>query len=87
MFIKDPDAVLDYSVDWEDWLPAGERIESSSWIVPAAISIVAEQVTATKATAVVGGGVSGERYSLVNRIVTSTGKQQDRTILLTIREA
>jgi len=31
-FIKDPDAVLDYSVDWSKWL-AGDQIQTSAWSV------------------------------------------------------
>ena len=31
-FLKDPDAVLDYSVDWSKWL-AGDQIETSTWFV------------------------------------------------------
>ena len=31
-FTKDPDAVLDYSVDWSLWL-AGDEISSSEWLL------------------------------------------------------
>ena len=31
-FTKDPDAVLDYSVDWSLWL-AGDEISTSEWIL------------------------------------------------------
>ena len=31
-FIKDPDAVLDYSVDWSKWL-TGMEIVTSAWSV------------------------------------------------------
>ena len=31
-FTKDPDAVLDYSVDWSLWL-AGDTISSSEWLL------------------------------------------------------
>ena len=31
-FLKDPDAVLDYSVDWSKWL-AGDQIQTSAWLV------------------------------------------------------
>jgi hypothetical protein len=86
-YVKDPDAAIDYSVDWSDWLPADERIESSTWILPAAITVVAEQATSTRATVIVQGGTSGEPYDLVNRIVTSGGKQEDRTITLVVAGA
>ena len=48
-FTKDPDAVLDYSVDWTLWL-AGDQISTSEWILEngAAIELVTDAKTATK---------------------------------------
>ena len=43
-FTKDPDAVLDYSVDWSLWL-AGDQISSSEWILEPGATI--EKVTDT----------------------------------------
>ena len=43
-FTKDPDAVLDYSVDWLLWL-AGDQISSSEWILEQGATI--EKITDT----------------------------------------
>ena len=50
-FTKDPDAVLDYSVDWSAWL-AGDEIASSLWLLEegAILEQVTDTMTATKTT-------------------------------------
>lgn len=35
----DPDEVLQYDVDWSDWLDTGDTIAASDWDVPAGIGI------------------------------------------------
>jgi hypothetical protein len=84
-FAKDPDATLDYSVEWEQWLPPGDEIVTSAWSVPNGLTWVSEQLGWTLATVVVSGGVLGETYEVVNRVTTALGKADDRSILLTMR--
>jgi hypothetical protein len=85
-FTKDPDATLDYSVEWEQWLPPGDAIAASVWSVPSGLVGVSEELSSTLATAVVSGGTVGETYELVNRVTTTSGKVDDRSIWLTIRQ-
>ena len=48
-FTKDPDAVLDYSVDWTRWLD-GDILSESQWIVPPDLVMEDEGKTSTMAT-------------------------------------
>lgn len=82
-FIKDPDATLDYAVDWSDWL-GNDTIDSVSWTVPAGISQVSVTNTTTKATIWVSGGTIGRVYTIVCRITTAAGRTDDRNVLLRI---
>ena len=86
-FTKDPDAVLDYSVDWSLWL-AGDEISSSEWILEDGVDL--EQVTAantaTKATVWLRGGEAGTTYLVTNRIVTVGGRTDDRTISIKVED-
>ena len=82
-FIKDPDAVLDYSWDWSAWLEPGETISSSTVTVTAGITLDSQSNTAVRATAWLSGGVAGTLYQATDRITTSLGRTDDRT--LTIR--
>ena len=56
-FAKDPDAVLDYAVDWLRWL-AGDEIATSVWIVPDGLTRVSDAATTTKATVWLSGGTA-----------------------------
>ncbi len=86
-FTKDPDAVLDYSVDWSAWLGADE-IASSEWLLEqgALIEKVTDTATATKTTVWLRGGQQGTTYLVTNRIVTSGGRTDDRTISVKVED-
>ena len=62
--LKDPDAKLDYSVDWTLWLRDGETIQSAEWFVPAGLVHVAseDEKTDTRATAWLAGGEVGVTF-------------------------
>ena len=86
-FIKDPDAVLDYTLDWTKWLDeVGDTIETSTWIVPAGLTKVTETNTAKLATVWLSGGTVGENYTVTNRITTAAGRADDRSITIRVRE-
>jgi hypothetical protein len=82
---KDPDAVLDYQIDWSDWLADGESITDSEWIVTGA-TIDSEESTATVSTAWLSGGVVGTMISLTNRITTDNtpARVDDRTLTIKV---
>ena len=89
-FDKDPDAVLDYNIDWTDWLNADavypDTIATSVWSTESAdISIDSDSATLTSTKVVVSGGIRNTRYTLVNRITTANGYQDDRSIFLRVR--
>ena len=83
---KDPDSVLDYTLDWgTDWLD-GDTISTSTWSVPAGITMDSEVETATTTTIWVSGGTADQEYELTNQIVTAGGRTADRTILICVVE-
>lgn len=84
-FIKDPNASLDYHVDWLAWL-AGDTIVTSTWTVPAGITQLSESETTTMATIWLSGGTLSLKYNVVNRIVTAGGRTDDRTLVMWIQE-
>ena len=85
-FVKDPDAVLDYAIDWSAWLPEGDTINTSTWTVPVGITADSDTHDGTSTTVWLSGGTSGENYELVNRVVTTGGRTDDRTIYVNIRQ-
>ena len=86
-FTKDPDAVLDYSVDWLLWL-AGDQISSSEWVLElgATIQKITDTFTNSRTVVWLGGGDKGITYLVTNRIVTVGGRTDDRTISVKVED-
>ncbi len=85
VFVKDPDARLDYEVDWSDWLD-DDTIVDSEWLVPDGITSDADTSTTTTATIWLLEGDAGRSYDVVNRITTAAGRINDRTIKIKIQQ-
>lgn len=89
-YTKDPDAVLDYSIDWSDWLPDTDTITASTYTVAsdAADAVVVDDssFTTTTTTVWLTGGVVGTKYTVTNHITTSAGRQDDRSLTISIKE-
>lgn len=86
--IKDPDAKLDFGIDWSDWLAGGETIIASVWAVPPGItqsSSPAPSNTPTTTTIWLEGGTAKETYVVVNRITTSAGRIDERSLYIQVK--
>lgn len=84
-FTKDPNAVLDYSIDWTRWL-AGDQIAASEWIVPSGLTKMADSKTSTSATVWLSGGTASQSYIVTNRITTAAGRTEDRSFTIRVEE-
>lgn len=95
----DPEAVLDYSVDWkhktpgsrvagnaDGWLGAGETIVASTWSVPAGLTKNTDANADGKATVWITGGLPGTSYRVTNHITTSAGRQDQRSLQINATE-
>jgi len=85
LFEKDKDAKLDYTADWTAWL-GSDDLDIVTWIVPAGITKAAESNNTKIAIIWLEGGTLTELYSIICRIVTVTGRKDDRTLLFKIVE-
>jgi hypothetical protein len=83
---KDPDAVLNYVMDWSDWLDSGETISTSTWTVDSGLTEDSETETTTTATITLSGGTVGSRYRVTNRITTSGSQTDDRSFFVDVVE-
>ena len=81
VFIKDPDAVLDYGVDWSKWLAAGETILSHTITAETGITKDSDSEADGAVTIWLSGGTAGERYNVACKIVTLT-RTDERTIII-----
>ena len=85
-FKKDPDATLDYSVDWGTWMESSETLSVSTWVVPSGITKDSDTISGTEAVAWLSGGTAGSTYELTNRITTDAGRTDDRSITIYVRQ-
>lgn len=84
-YIKDPDANLDYSIDWSLFLD-NDTISTSVWTVPPGISQTAVASSITTTTIWLSGGMLNNTYLLSNRITTVGGRIDDRSFEIKIRQ-
>lgn len=97
---KDPDEVLDYSVDWSRWI-ASATITGVTWYVDNennvktelndsdivnGIQCVSRTNTDTVATIYLGQGVVNTNYKFYCKISTTAGSVAERTIRLRVKE-
>ncbi len=83
-FVKDPDAVLDYTFDWTRWLASDETISTSTVTVSAGLTKNSDSKTTKMVTAWVSGGASGQPYTITSHIVTNQGRTDERTITIRV---
>ena len=79
IYLKDPDADLDYTFDWAvEYLQSGETIQSSTWVAePPGITVGDTSHTDTTTTVKLSGGVHGVLYRIVNHITTNINARGD----------
>ena len=90
LLLKDPEATLDYSVDWGADYLSGDVLTASSWTVNPAeaggVSIVSSRFDLLQSTVEVRGGVAGRLYRLTNHVETAEGRQDSRSIMLRVEK-
>lgn len=86
-FVKDPQAVLDYTWDWTAWCAGVRTIIDAEVTVPDGLTKVGgADFTDTIVTQVIAGGTLGQRYMLTCRITTAGGIIDERSLWITIRD-
>lgn len=83
---KDPDAVLEYTLDWTDWLADVSDTISTHAVTESGITKASSSNTTTAVTAWLSGGAVGQVPSATYRIVTAGGRTDERTIYFNIRQ-
>lgn len=86
-FCHDPQAVLPYAIDWTTWLTdentggGTDTITSATWSAdPVGLTLEDDSLAGAKATVWISGGAQDSFYRVTCHIVTSAGREDDRTI-------
>ena len=85
-FEKDPDAVMDYEIDWSLWLGT-DTIVASTWTIDDGITEHASTTFDTTSTTLwLSGGTVGTTYNAINHITTQSGREEDQTIRIRLKQ-
>ena len=84
-FVKDPNAVLDYEWDWSAWLGT-DTIASHTVTAATGLTVDSTEATDTAVTVWLSGGTVGQTYSVTCHVVTAAGREDDRTVTVTVME-
>ena len=84
IYIKDPDAVLDYAFDWSTWLATGETI-SHVVTVDTGLTKDSDSEADGIVTVWLSGGTAGTSYNVACKIVTTT-RTDERSITVLVQE-
>ena len=88
LLLKDPEAELDYAVDWGAQYLDGDTLAESEWDVTPAetggVTVLSSAFDLLIATVKAGGGIPGRLYRLTNRVVLASGLVDSRSITLRV---
>jgi hypothetical protein len=85
IYHKDPSAILDYYVDWTAWLGA-DTITLSTWAKTGDITLGSGMSLGALQGIWVSGGTVHTHAVLTNHIVTTAGRQDERSMVLVLRD-
>lgn len=71
---KDFREVLDYDLDWSEWLEVGDTLSTSNWVVPSGITKDSDGNDTTSTTIWLSAGTVGESYVMVNIVTTAQSR-------------
>jgi len=86
IWIKDPDDVEDYTLDWAARLVGDDFIIAADFICSAELHIVSVNFTHHMATVWLSGGIEGSTYEITCRITTDAGRVHERTFQLVMAQ-
>ena len=93
--VKDPAAIINYTVDWSDWLPTTSNISTSTWTISTvtgdsgnALAKVSDGISgANKYTYIeVQKGTDGNTYVAKNTVVTTDGTTDVRRFRIRVQD-
>lgn len=90
IYLKDPQASVDYTIDWPAAFIGAGSIASSEWAVApdeaGGIAVAASSLDGGHCVATLEGGLAGHVYRVRNRILLSDGRSDERSLTLRVEE-
>ena len=88
-FVKDPDARLDYAVDWSDFLTSvDDTLLTATFVdIDSDLVISGESIVdGSLHQAFIAGGSVGKMYRVTSRLTTVGGREDDQSFMIYVRE-
>jgi len=90
LYLKDPEAVISYAIDWGGAYLGPLALASSSWeiepVEAGGLTLSAQAHDLRMTSASVAGGLTGHVYRLANHVTLSDGSSDVRSIALRVEE-
>ena len=90
LILKDPDARVDYAIDWGAHYLDGQTIAASQWSVDpdetGGIAVDEASFDLQRTAVTLTGGVAGHIYRIGNRVTLSDGRSDERSLSLRVEE-
>jgi hypothetical protein len=89
---KDPAGVLDYTLDWSEYLTSGDTLSSCTVTIEtisgdaSPLTLDSSSITTNTATAIISGGTAGNKYNVEYTITTSDSKTDSRNFRIFVQE-
>lgn len=85
---KDPEAILDYTLDYTNYLATGDTISSSTFTVDTGITKTADTIASGNKVVniTLSGGTAGTVYTIKNTIVTANGRTAVKRFRVKVEE-
>lgn len=85
-YLQDPQAVLDYPFDWSVEL-GDDPIQTSQFTADSGIMVESDAILDSSHTVVwLSGGTRNKRYAVTNHVLTTSGREEDWTIYVLVKE-
>jgi hypothetical protein len=85
-FDKDPGDGADYGRDWTDHLDDGDTVASSTWVVATGLTGTSPELVGNVATIRLSGGTAGVEYKVTNHVVTTQGREFERSFIINVQD-
>jgi hypothetical protein len=90
LLLKDPDAVLDYLIDWGAEYLGADVLTNSEWSVEpteaGGVTVVPGAFDGRNAVVKASGGIPGHVYRLVNTVQLISGRVDSRSITVRVEK-
>lgn len=85
-WVQDPEAVLDYTLDWTKLMVTGDTIVAVTFTPDSGLTNLSQNFAALTVTVWLQGGTGGTVYNVVCHITTAAGRQLIRTFQISVKD-